>query len=87
MSRYIDIEDANQGTTEHGRTFGFCGIDGRGGQFFTYFDRLDDTLASIEDDETDPPVDWPERAYQEVRGFVRRAWRRAQGTSLGHVDD
>lgn len=71
---YLDQTDKVQGTTAGDREFGYCGIDDRGGQFFTWMPTLQETIESIEDDEIDPPVDWPRRAYQEVRGFVRRAW-------------
>lgn len=73
---YLDIQDTYQGIGgADGHTpYGYCGIAGRGGQFFEHRATLAATLASIEDDETDPPVDWPQRAYQEVRGYVRRQW-------------
>lgn len=75
---HLDITDRHQGQGgQDGNTpFGYCGINGRGGQFFEWRPTLADTLASIEDDETDPPTNWPRRAYQEVRGFVRREWAR-----------
>jgi len=71
---YLDIVDLNQGEQEDGRTYGYCGINDRGGQFFAWHPTLAATLASIEDDEIDPPQNWPRRAYQEVRGAVRRAF-------------
>ena len=69
-------KDARQGKDMNEREYGFCGIDDRGGQFFTWCDTLSATLASVEDCEIDPPVNWPARAYQEVRGFIRRSWKR-----------
>jgi hypothetical protein len=75
----IDRINTEQGETEDGRTFGYCGISGRGGQFFTWMDTLQKTLNTIEDDEIDPPVDWPERAYQNVRGIICRAWSETKG--------
>lgn len=87
MSQYLTIQDENQGLTtsydprcvyDRGSvrdvTFGYCGITDRGGQFFSWFPTLAETLASIRDDETDSPRDWPRRAYQEVRGQIRRWW-------------
>lgn len=73
---YLDQTDKFQGYggADGKEPFGYCGIDGRGGQFFTWRETLQLTLDSIEDDETDPPVNWPARAYQEVRGFVRQTW-------------
>ncbi len=71
---YLDVKDRNQGHTKHNRQFGYCGIDDRGGQFFTWHSTLAETLSSIEDDEIDPPQSWPKRAYQEVRGYIRRQW-------------
>lgn len=75
-TRHLNITDRYQGHGgSDGQTpFGYCGIAGRGGQFFLWRPTLAETLASIEDDETDPPEDWPQRAYQEVRGYIRRAW-------------
>lgn len=78
MSNYLDITDEDQGATINDRTFGYCGIIDQGGQFFTWMDTLDETLASIEDDELGPPVDWPEEAYGEVIDFVRRTWEKRQ---------
>lgn len=72
--RHLDITDRDQGVDANDRHYGYCGITDRGGQFFTWHSTLADTLESIEDDETDPPENWPHRAYQEVRGFVRRAF-------------
>jgi hypothetical protein len=42
-------------------------------------DTLQETLNTIEDDEIDPPVDWSERAYQNMRGIIRRAWFETKG--------
>ena len=75
---YLDIIDTKQGVTDDGRYFGYCGRIGQGGQFFTWMDTLQETLESIEDDETDPPEGWPKRAYQNVRGVIRRAWRKKE---------
>ena len=44
----ITIFDLNQGLTENGRTFGYVGIENRGGYFFTWLPTLAETLASIE---------------------------------------
>lgn len=73
---YLDITDTYQGRggADGDTPFGYCGIDDRGGQFFNHCATLEATLASIADDETDPPQNWPARAYQEVRGFIRRQW-------------
>lgn len=73
---HLDITDRYQGKGgSDGKTpFGYCGIADRGGQFFEWRATLPETLSSIEDDETDPPQNWPQRAYQEVRGFIRRTW-------------
>lgn len=82
---HLDITDRYQGRGKNDLAFGYCGIDGRGGQFFTWHATLEETLASIEDDSIDPPQDWPARAYQEVRGFVRREYaaeRRKEWDSL-----
>ena len=84
---YLDIKDRNQGLDKDGRTFGYCGIDGRGGQFFTWRPTLEATLASIEDDEIDPPENWPKRAYQEVRGAVRRMFAEERRKANGLVSD
>lgn len=73
---HIDVIDFNQGVTSDGRKFGYLGITDRGGQFFTWGNTLQETIDSIEDDDTDPPADWPERAYQNVRGAIRREWAR-----------
>lgn len=76
MMAHLDITDRYQGLggRDGDTPFGYAGIDGRGGQFFEWRETLADTLATIEDDEIDPPEDWPQRAYQEVRGFIRRTW-------------
>ncbi len=71
---YLDITERSQGNDKRGRSFGYCGIIDKGGQFFTWMPTLRETLDSIEDDEMSPPENWPERAYQEVRGFIRRSW-------------
>lgn len=71
---YLGITDTCQGITRDDRRYGYCGIPGRGGVYFTHYPSLAETLASIDDDATDPPRDWPRRAYQEVRGYIRREW-------------
>lgn len=81
--RYIDFVDDMQGHTADGAAFGYAGIAGRGGRFFTWRPTLAETLASIEDDVTDPPKDWPQRAYAEVRGYVRRRWAAGLSRSYG----
>ena len=73
---YLDITCAVAGVDWFGAEFGYAGITDRGRQFFTWMATLQETLASIEDDELHPPVDWPQRAYQEVGDFVRREWKR-----------
>lgn len=85
MSKYLDTKDTFQGLggRNYDTPFGYCGISDRGGQFFSHCPTLAETLASIEDDETDPPENWPRRAYQEVRGFVPRQW--AAGKIRGRV--
>jgi len=76
---YLDIFDANQGKDKKERAYGYAGIDDRGGYFFTWMPTLAQTLDSIEPDEIDPPVDWPARARQEIRGAIRRRWCKEKG--------
>lgn len=57
-------------------TYGYIGIKGRGGQFFTWYKIFSDTIDSIRDDETDQPEQWPLEAYQNVRGIIRRNHKR-----------
>lgn len=72
--RYLDITDKYQGVQRDGAAYGYCGIDDRGGYFFSWRQTLQETLRSIEPCEIYPPRHWPIRAYREMRGFVRRAW-------------
>lgn len=83
----LDITDIVQGINAYEQEYGYAGIDGRGGQFFDWMPTVAETLATIRDDETDAPENWPQRAYQEVRGLIRRNHRRVMDRQdkAGHM--
>lgn len=72
----INFVDLVQGIDDDGNEYGCAGIEGRGGQFFTWLETCAETLESIRDDVTDAPDEWPQEAYVNVRGLVRRNWAR-----------
>jgi len=72
--KHLDQFDASQGKDKDDRTYGYGGIEDRGGYFFTWLPTLQETLDSIEADEIDPPQNWPQRAMAELRGCIRRRW-------------
>lgn len=74
--RNLDTFDANQGRDVAERTYGYAGIDDRGGYFFTWLPTLAATLDSITPDEIDPPQRFSQRAVSAIRGCIRRRWAR-----------
>jgi hypothetical protein len=72
--------DFTQGRTKDGRKFGYVGINGRGGWFFTHDPlSLQNTLASIDPDQTDQPQHWTRADTDAMEQAITKMWSRAYG--------